>query len=108
MLSGLVGFALGVVTGGSIVLLRSTPTQPPATQRTGTTLLTYRGHSNDVTGVTWSPSGLRMASASDDYTVQSWDASTGGNVLVYRGQGLMEGVAWSPDGKYIASAGCPV
>ncbi len=84
------------------------PTQPPATQSQGTTLFTYRGHSNNVTGVTWSPNSSRVASASDDYTVQAWDASNGGNVLAYRGQGLMEGVAWSPDSRLIASGGVQV
>ena len=104
------GTALGAALAGLGVweLFAARGSKPTATQRLGTTLLTYRGHSNDVTGATWSPSGLRIASSSDDYTVQSWDASNGGNVVVYRGQGLMEGVAWSPDGLHIASGGGPV
>jgi WD40 repeat protein len=71
----------------------------------GTTLLTYRGHSSRVNGVAWSPSGLRIASGSDDYTVQVWNASNGGNVLTDNTGGLVEAVAWSPNGLYIASAG---
>lgn len=104
------GTALGAALAGlgAWELFAARGSKPTATQRVGTTLLTYRGHSNDVTGATWSPSGLRIASASDDYTVQSWDASNGGNVVVYRGQGLMEGVAWSPDGLHIASGSGPV
>lgn len=42
-----------------------TPHSPPP----GTTLLTYRGHSDWVTSVVWSPSGRRIASGSGDNTV---------------------------------------
>jgi eukaryotic-like serine/threonine-protein kinase len=70
----------------------------------GTTLLTYRGHSSRVNGVAWSPSGLRIASGSDDYTVQVWNTSNGGNVLTDETGGLVNAVAWSPDSSRIASA----
>src|SRR5438874_114092 len=74
----------------------------------GTTLFTYRGHTSRVNGVAWSPDGLRIASGSDDFTVQVWNASNGGNVLTFgRQYGLVEAVAWSPNGKRIASAGGP-
>ena len=33
---------------------------------------TYRGHSNWVNALAWSPDGSRIASASDDKTVQIW------------------------------------
>ena len=36
----------------------------------GHELLTLRGHSDSVTGVAFSPDGKRLASASDDNTVQ--------------------------------------
>jgi eukaryotic-like serine/threonine-protein kinase len=38
--------------------------------------------------------------------VQVWDASSGGNVLTYKGHSsAVEAVVWSPDGKRIASGG---
>ena len=37
-------------------------------------VLIYRGHSGPVTSVTWSPDGQRIASGSEDGTVQLWRA----------------------------------
>jgi len=72
----------------------------------GTTYLTYRGHSRRVLALAWSPDGTRIASASDDETVQVWDVSTGNEVVTYRGHSSwVKAVAWSPDGKFIVSAG---
>lgn len=69
-------------------------------------LYTYRGHAAPVKAVAWSPDGQRIASTSDDGTVQVWDTTTGCNVLTYTGhQGMVASVAWSPNAERIASAG---
>ena len=39
------------------------------------THLIYRGHANVVEAVAWSPDSTRIASASDDFTVQVWEAA---------------------------------
>ena len=71
----------------------------------GTTLYVYRGHSDQVYAVAWSPNGKRIASASRDTTAQVWDATNGGHVYTYTGHtNSVNAVAWSSDGKYIASA----
>jgi WD40 repeat protein len=38
----------------------------------GTTLLTYSQQTSYVEDTAWSPAGDRLASASDDHTVQVW------------------------------------
>lgn len=68
----------------------------------GTLIYTYPGHSDSVQAVAWR--GSRIASGSADQTVQVWDATTGGNPLIYRNHTLqVNSVAWSPDGKRIVS-----
>ena len=88
-----------------------TPTQKPTTGPTsspvpvGTTLLTYRVHHNFVYSVTWSPNGQSIASASNDHSVQVWNATSGAPLFSYAHNGAANSVAWSPDGALIASSG---
>jgi eukaryotic-like serine/threonine-protein kinase len=115
---GLAGLAgVSAISGGLIWLARSqgsltfvsshsthhsTPTLTPL----GTTLITYRGHSDIVDSVTWSPDSKYIASGDAEGTVQVWNTGTGSNIVAYRGHSSsVNTVAWSPDGKFIASAG---
>jgi WD40 repeat protein len=121
LLVGLGVAGLAIVGGGATILAFShgqqqpltpgqtptpasspSPTLPPVPL--GSLLYTYRGHSAIVNAAAWSPDSKRIASGSDDKTVQVWNATNGGNVFTYRGHtDLVEAVAWSPDGKRIAS-----
>ncbi len=99
-----------VLVGGGLAPFVSacgSPFPAPTTSHpVGTLLCTYRGHTTAVESVAWSPDGRRIASASDDNTVQVRDASTGSHVFTYRGHtAAVYAVAWSPDGTRIASSG---
>ncbi len=88
----LIGLAGLTLMGGGLVLWMQTPH----------TLYTYRGHSDQISTVTWSPDGKRIASASWDGTVQVWDATDGNNAHTYLGYSPGAPVTWSPDGTQIA------
>lgn len=66
------------------------------------------GHTDDVSGVAFSPDGKIAASGSDDNTVILWDVETGhmvGSPLT-KHHGWVNSVAFSPNGKVLASGSC--
>jgi len=92
------GVLAAAVAGGGIWRMHTPPPLPY--------LAHYQGHADAVRSVAWSPDGRRIASGSNDHTVQVWDAARGGHILTYQGQGAdVTAVAWSPDGRRIASGG---
>ncbi|MBD2227407.1 nSTAND1 domain-containing NTPase [Calothrix anomala] len=65
---------------------------------------TLEGHSGFVRGVSFSPDGKTIATASSDSTVKLWNIS-GKPLKTLKGHsGAVRGVSFSPDGKTIASA----
>ncbi len=68
------------------------------------TTIPLSGHTAPVTALAWSPDGTRIASGSDDTTVQVWDATDGRNVVTYpEHTAPVTALAWLPDGTGIAS-----
>lgn len=108
VLLGLAGAIITGTVGGGLAWLAHLQAQPGTVNpsNNGTALYTYRGHSDWVWSVAWSPNGKRIASASGDKTVQVWNAVGGGNPVTYRGHtDSVYTAAWAPDGIRIASAG---
>src|SRR5438132_244392 len=98
------GSITSFVTSRGLHLNPSPASQTSTSSSLRTALYTYRGHSAGVMEVAWSPDGTRLASASNDGTVQVWGAANGGHVYAYRGHAdRVNAVAWSPDGTRIAS-----
>ena len=63
------------------------------------------GHTNSVYGVSFSPDGKRLASASFDNTVKLWNTTTGEEIKTLKGHtDTVYGVSFSPDGKMLATA----
>jgi WD40 repeat protein len=68
-----------------------------ATGRASTKHMAYHGHSETINALAWSPDGQYIASASDDRTVQVWDARSGRTIFTYRGHTLpVKTLAWLP------------
>lgn len=106
----LICLCLGLLFTGcalsSLPAVNLTPVTTTSPPQLGARLFTYHGHTGKVNGIAWSPDGRRIASASDDGTVQVWDTFTGSKVLTYRGHtGPVHAVAWTFDRTHIASGG---
>lgn len=90
--------------------LQAGPTFTPSTSAAFTLPFVYRGHTNSVIAVAYSPDGSRIASGDDDAIVDVWNAHTGSLYFTYAGHYSIQGagigsLAWSPDGSRIASGG---
>jgi WD40 repeat protein len=76
------------------------PTAMPTLSPSGTSLLTYHGHSKSVEALTWAPNGKQIASGSLEKTVHVWKVAAGDLLYLYRGHSdIIWDLAWSPDGK---------
>ena len=67
----------------------------------------FKGHTDWVYFVRFSPNGEYIATAGRDRVVKIWDVSTGKVIHNLPHASIVLGVDFSPDGKFLVSAGLP-
>jgi WD40 repeat protein len=73
--------------------------------KTGALVREFTGHTDSVMGVSFSPDGKTIATASNDNTARLWNTQTGQEIRQFLGHiEAIWGVAFSPDGKILATA----
>ena len=72
---------------------------------TGKSISTFKGHTDGIYSVAFSPDGKTIVSGSLDNTARLWDTQTEKSISTFKGHtGSIYSVAFSPDGETIASA----
>ncbi|KAG0267579.1 hypothetical protein BGZ95_002818, partial [Linnemannia exigua] len=69
--------------------------------QSGNTVATLRGHTFNIVGIIYSPSGNQIASWSDDKTVRLWSTQTNKCLHILEYLDAVLNVAYSPDGKHL-------
>jgi WD40 repeat protein len=65
---------------------------------------TFKGHTGEVSGASYSPDGRSLATVSYDGSVKVWDIATGKEkITLFQSAAGAKAVEYSPDGRYIAT-----
>jgi eukaryotic-like serine/threonine-protein kinase len=66
-------------------------------------LFVLKGHSDQVTSLSWSPDSTKLLSGSLDATTRLWSSSDGSALQTMTASASVHAVAWSPDGNTLAA-----
>lgn len=73
---------------------------------TSRSVLSIPNPSADISALTFSPDGRRLAAAAEDGAVRLWDAATGQELRALTGHaGRVSSIAFTPDGRWLFSGG---
>ena len=106
VLRGIAGFMIAVSLESCAQALSTSSPPTPTSRRPGSVFYTYRGHTDRIPTVAWSPNGKYIASGSLDKTVQVWATNPSEHFQPYIYGGHTAGVqtvTWSPDSNRVAS-----
>jgi WD40 repeat protein len=89
--------------GGAVVMVWDMIGPDGKGKRKPTKLKRFRGHTDQIQCLDFSPDGQTIASAAHDGTVRVWDAATGTEIRAYAPKvGQLHHVAFAPDGLTLA------
>ena len=90
-------------SGGSVVIVWEMVPPVRGKPRLPGKLRQFRGHTDQVQWLEFSPAGATIASAAHDGTVRIWDAAGGSELRAFAPKvGKLHGVAFAPDGLTLA------
>ncbi len=98
-------FVLFLFLAGAGQIIQAQPDDPAL-------IRTFKGHSDRVMSVAFSPDGRYALSGSNDCTLKLWEVATGRLIRTFEGwteatikghRGIVDAVAFSPDGRYALS-----
>jgi len=66
---------------------------------------TYRGHEQEICGLTWSPDGTQLASGGNDNMCNVWDLTNTRPVHTFHHTAAVKALAWNPTQKSLLATG---
>lgn len=95
------------VNAALLLLCLGFPCFAQTTSETDQSPQTFKGHTDRVNSVAFSPDGKMLVGGSEDNTVRLWEVATGKLLRTISHNGKVRSVAFSPDGKILASGSGP-